>query len=736
MDRHHRRGSAAIIAMMFLVIFGSLAGAMAIVAQGNLSTAEAHVRINRALSAADTGIRFLEYRLNEITAAVTTTDGLIDDSNAPNLWDQVRTALALGLSNEAHNITEPADDGLTLAIGPIAVEDGGATFTVTMTPHPINGEDYGSDFYQRAPYSEMETPVSSVAPLDSTWIRVRVQGRDGPDNRQITRTVQMDMKMDKKIEFAILSRSRVMIGRNVIIEGPIGSKFLDTQLENGHPLQVESNFRGLDAALDGDLDSLTGTLITNDVNGDNRINLANPTEVTGLDNPDLLDTNGDGYIDEYDFFLDHYDSNADGRISGNEMSTDTNVVTAELLDLIDTFGDPSRDGYGDGYIDDDDDYAKIHGEVKLAASMEGWNAGAADPDQSGDGAYQDYFQGPIDPGYGEDPLTFNTSGGSFPDLGPEDFDVSSFRDMAGGNLEDQATTQAANHDPTDPNSPGALGTYQFEAVPYGAAHPYDYYNRPVYENMVFTNVTIPAGENALFKNCTFIGVTFVATNVDNADANFNYVGMTESDGSQTYPGLTAVVGGTEVTDTKPYANNVRFDGCVFEGAVVSDAPPNFTQVRNKLSFTGTTDFRIDDSTNLTSNEKALFKRSTILAPHYSVELGTFIDPTSDSETVQLSGTIVAGVLDARGDIRIDGTILTTFEPVNNEGPVIGDTSPQFNTTLGYFPLASGDLEAELPASGLGVIQVRYDPDLALPDGIDGPIQINPVSATYAERGAY
>ena len=78
----------------------------------------------------------------------------------------------------------------------------------------------------------------------------------------------------------------------------------------------------------------------------------------------------------------------------------------------------------------------------------------------------------------------------------------------------------------------------------------------------------------------------------------------------------------------------------------------------------------------------------------------------------------------------------TFEPVSNTGPVIGETSPQFNTTLGYFSDDDGDLEAdEIPANGLGVIQVIYDETLPLPDGILGPIEILPVMATYMEGGA-
>jgi hypothetical protein len=137
---------------------------------------------------------------------------------------------------------------------------------------------------------------------------------------------------------------------------------------------------------------------------------------------------------------------------------------------------------------------------------------------------------------------------------------------------------------------------------------------------------------------------------------------------------------------------------------------------------------------LTTAEKLLFKRSTIMTPHYSVEMGTFIDPADAGETVQLSGTIVAGVLDLRGNVKLTGTVLTTFEPISNTAPVLGETSPIFNTTLGYFASASGDMENELPEIGRGVVQLVYDPTMPLPDGILGPIQITPNMATYFEGG--
>ena len=215
----------------------------------------------------------------------------------------------------------------------------------------------------------------------------------------------------------------------------------------------------------------------------------------------------------------------------------------------------------------------------------------------------------------------------------------------------------------------------------------------------------------------------------NADTDYNYAGIVESDGTPKYPSISAVVSGNPELDTKPFSNNVRFHDCTFEGAVVSDAPPAFTHIRNKIAFTGKTQFDVSSSP-----DPDPFSRSTILTPHYSIEMGSFFDAASTNEVVNLSGTIVAGVLDLRGQIELNGTILTTFEPMSNQAPVVGNTSPQFNTTLGYFPSSSGDLEAELPATGVGVIHIRYDPTLALPDGILGPVDLTPLTASYFEGG--
>jgi len=730
--RIRRRGAAAILAMMFLVIFASLATAMAIVAQGNLATADSHLKINRSLATAETAMNLIVHRLNIAADAVQTRDGDITHENAPDLWLAARDELAAMYADDLEVFYDssiaPQKVGNALIVGPLPVGPDSPTYVATLEPHPLAGENYDSDYYQRAPYNQLTPPVSSTYPLDSTWVRVTIEATDGQGSGAITRSLQMDFQIDKKIPFAILSRNRVMIGRNVMIDGPIGSGYIETFLPFGHPVQIQSDFEGLDASLDSQIEAFYNTVNVRDADGDNRLNLLSAAEVDGIDSPEQYDTNGDNYIDDYDFFLAHYDSNGDGAVNAMELDTDNNINTAQLLELIDTFGDPTRDGYNDGVIDELDDYAKIHGQIRLKTDWSSWYYGSAG------NAISDYYRGPVSPDYGSDPLTYQANDFAKYQFEPSDFNTASFSALADGDLASQAANQAAAHDPEDPASPKPLGTTELEPVPYESAHPYDFYDRPVYENMTFRDVKIPKGTNAVFKNCKFIGVTFVETETGNTAEHFNYAGMQDAQGESSND-IAVMVNGDVVSDTKTISNNVRFDDCTFEGAVVADAPEGFSHVRNKLTFTGNTRFQIDDSENLSDSEKALYKRSTLLAPHFSVEMGSFASPADPGETLELSGTIVAGVADFRGQVKINGTLMTTFEPRSFQAPVIGEGSPHFNTTLGYFSSDQGDLEAELPAGGRGLIHVTYDPTLALPDGILGPIQITPVTATYFEGTA-
>lgn len=733
-------GFALLMAMLFLAVFASLAAAMALVAQGNLRSADTTHRANRALAAAETGVTFARYRLAEIAVNHTTDKGEIDAQLATTMWASISSQFNAALVGEAHY-----DDGWIAT----SDESSAPRFQIQSQQHPISGEDYGAARYQRDPYNAGGgdnaftadgLPVTAANPIEPWWVRLTVTGED----QGVTRTISLDLEIDKKVRFAILSRNRVMIGRNVIIKGPIGSNYTQVDVKHGHPVQMRDNFHGLNDTLDGWLNDLAAHLGAHDVDGDNRIALADSLETQGLTDPAALDRNADGYVDQYDLFLLSYDANNDGKLTAAEFTTSGSLVDEQLWQLINEAkypagtqfdwssqqvklpGDAWTDASGDlGVIDNADQYAKIHGEVVFKSAKSPWEAGAAEGD------YQQYFRGSIAPDAFADAVTFAASGSQIAEIGPSNFDVSGYRSLASGSFENQSQNPAPS-DSTQPAVFTPAGPGTIESVPFNSPYPYDHYARPVYENMTFTDVTIPKGTNALFVDCKFVGVTFVDTEVDNDDPNYNYAGMQDANGELKYVNVTAEVAGQQVNDTKPLGNNIRFHDCTFEGVVTTESPTAFSHVRNKIQFTGDTRFDID-APGLTVEQKKLFEKSTILAPQYSLDVGTFTQPAASDEIVYLDGTIVAGVLDVRGKAVINGSILTTFEPIAGEGVLAEGGNPaNFNTTLGYFESTAGDSEAELPDGGFGKIIIRYDPDRPMPDGIVGPISVVADMDTYAE----
>lgn len=210
--------------------------------------------------------------------------------------------------------------------------------------------------------------------------------------------------------------------------------------------------------------------------------------------------------------------------------------------------------------------------------------------------------------------------------------------------------------------------------------PYNTWNkkltRHVYENQTFTNARLPNNYNALFKNCTFEEVL--------------YIDCSKSGSS--------------------YYNNVRFENCTYNGVIVSDTPEIFKWVDNCLYFTGAATFE-----NTSSIQEA-----TILAPHFNVNLGN-TNP-EQSENNVLTGAIVGGIVDIRGNAQIYGTIIsmcdTTQWPsgyVTNIGATLNDGGSE-TTELG----------------DIGVIGITPDMDQMLPSGITSPIIIKPLKDTYSE----
>ena len=779
-----RRGVASVLAMMFLMLFSSLAAVMAILAQGNVQTAHSSLRISRALSAAESGLAFAARRLRLESRRFIVDQGVIDSEFGERLWlgTWVGGDGSIEVNDpEGYVVSNPSGQGLVHAIHDAhryldnydPVDDEGILHSLMLdsengvvTTPPVRLGTSEADPWFRLRYELLS---------DGSQIRVTSQGYD----RGIRRNLQLDFLIDKKIEFAVLAPNRIMIGKNVLVDGPIGSLYgtVPGELEpgNGDPLVLRSDYYDLDPSLDEQLDEFYSAVSLYDVDGDNRLRPAHPAESDGVAMQSYFqDRDGDEYVDDFDLFLGMFDANGDARIiydealaaaTGNPgaIEFDVDPQLGPLIDaaLADRNNDGQIDGvdtmlgWQDGVLDRRDRYAKARGGLNFAVVRDDWDTA------NGEG-YQNLVQGPVSTDPDVSPAAFEVGEPDMIELNTDMFSTSQtwFSDRVGSSqpFGDEGSGQVANGIASG-GVYSPAGSEPAESVPYGSLGAYDYYQRPVYENITFTDVKIPRGTNALFRDCTFIGVTWVETESDCTDPNWNYSGSVEPDGSggftERFPDLVSVLGNETVTDTRSYSNNIRFDGCTFLGSLAGDRPGEYTHWRNKIQMTGNTRCFIDpyDPDLLRENDAASLQsallamsesdrdelaRSSILMPGWSVDVGNF---ENDSATkIKLSGTIVAGLIDIRGTADVHGTVLMTYRPEAGEGPLFyGGTPDAFNTTLGYFGTEAGDGEGVDPDSpgfsGFGEITLRYDPDGRLPDGIPWPIRLSPLPGTYVEGGS-
>jgi hypothetical protein len=200
--------------------------------------------------------------------------------------------------------------------------------------------------------------------------------------------------------------------------------------------------------------------------------------------------------------------------------------------------------------------------------------------------------------------------------------------------------------------------------------------RHVYENQTFTDVLLPDDRNALFRNCTFEGVL--------------YVDCSKS-GSSHY-------------------NNVRFENCAFNGVIVSEVPQVFKWQHNCLYFTGAATF----------NNQSSIQEATILAPHFNVNLGNTNPQQTDNNV--LTGAIVGGIVDVRGNAQIYGTIISMCDT--------SQWSSGYVTNIGATLNDGGSETSEL--GDVGVIGITPEKDQMLPSGITSSIIIKPLQETYSE----
>jgi hypothetical protein len=138
--------------------------------------------------------------------------------------------------------------------------------------------------------------------------------------------------------------------------------------------------------------------------------------------------------------------------------------------------------------------------------------------------------------------------------------------------------------------------------------------RNVYENQSFNNAYLSSNQNALFENCTFDGVLYI-------------------DCSQTTSGSF---------------NNIRFNNCTFNGVIVTNTPSALSWQKNALYFTGSANF----------HNTSDIQEATILAPHFNVNLGDANNGEVESDENVITGAVVGGIVDIRGNASIYGTVIS------------------------------------------------------------------------------
>lgn len=207
--------------------------------------------------------------------------------------------------------------------------------------------------------------------------------------------------------------------------------------------------------------------------------------------------------------------------------------------------------------------------------------------------------------------------------------------------------------------------------------------RRIYDGKTLRNVAVTGGTNALFRNCTFEEVLYVDCS------------------------------GTGTGTSSSNYNNVRFENCTFNGVIVTNTPQSLTSgwwQKNCLYFTGAATFQNNSS----------IPEATILAPHFNVNLGN-TNPNEGDNNV-LTGAIVGGIVDVRGNAEINGTIISMADTTAY--------SSGYVTNIGATENDGGSETTE--AGDIGTIEITPNPEQMLPSGITSPVIFDPNSATYAE----
>ncbi len=374
------------------------------------------------------GYRFLEM------AASKTTAGVIDATTATALWPSMVTSIQTDFATLTNTSERTLTvSGKTITTGSIHSDGDNGAFKLVIQQHPLNSGDT----------------------LDARYLRVTSTGTYG----MATRTASMDFLVDKKINYAVVGKVEIQLGRNTLVQGPVAMATAGKY----PPILTLSDFQHFDPNLKTKIVNFetylkgthkeNGVTVANHAGYDGRIK-DGTDEYNYAYAAGYRDTNGDNYIDEYDLFLAQYDTNGDKAISKAEF---TNPSTGQLYDAnlftaIDTAGGPEfvgdtvRAGYNDGKIDNSDAYAKVSGQVSLATTASGWSSNLASSNQ----VINDMIGGPIvDADPTQNPVQFSVTPSDILDLSPANFNTccTDYRAMSGtgGGTASKTSTTLTNY---------------------------------------------------------------------------------------------------------------------------------------------------------------------------------------------------------------------------------------------------------------------------------------------------
>jgi Tfp pilus assembly protein PilX len=250
--------------------------------------------------------------------------------------------------------------------------------------------------------------------------------------------------------------------------------------------------------------------------------------------------------------------------------------------------------------------------------------------------------------------------------------------------------------------------------------PREHFDRPLYQNRTFDNIYIPTGYNPQFESCTFNRITYIDCDINVFRSTSNWrefnpeLPPSQQSFSNTLPIKSYWKMGNYFHNSNSWpdthSNNVIFTDCTFNGPVITNVPKDYFWTKNSLYFNGQTRFFND-----------YMPESTILAPNFNVNIGSFSTDDSDS---RLSGIIVGGIVDIRGEAHIDGTILSMFFPDWD----LGVGRAQYRTNIGFYE----DEESNRPEDADGTVHIRPNPDRTLPMGIVTKTVVKPLFETYAD----